>query len=159
MLKYINTFTIGVLLLVLYVLQFALGLEWKWLAEMQRQQNYSRWSGFVLGIFIAFQWLLTLTRVIKRWRQASLKWTVIHKWIGAFSPLIFYAHSIEFGYAYLLLLSVIFVLNMLLGTINLDIIKSQKEWVFQGWMIAHVTLSVLITFIMLFHVGVVFYYK
>jgi len=56
-------------------------------------------------------------------------------------------------------LDYLFFANMLLGVVNLDVIKSKKDWVFQTWMIAHVTFSVVITFIAVFHIGVVFYYK
>lgn len=157
--KYVNTFTVGLFLFVLFIVQFVFHLQWKWLFDIQQQEMYKRWSGLFLGLFIVFQWLLTIFRLIPRLRQRSLKMTTIHKWIGALSPAIFYAHSMTFGYAYLMLLSIVFMTNMLLGTINLDIIKNQKEWIFKLWMIMHVSMSIVITFIMLFHVGVVFYYK
>lgn len=157
--KYINTFSIGLTLLILYMVQYLVPLRWEWMYQLQNDQDYRRWSGLFLAIFIAFQWALTMTRVVKKWKKHSVKFTSIHKWIGAFSPIFFYIHCMEFGFAYLLVLSIIFMINMVLGTINLDIIKSEKEWLFQSWMIVHVSLSVIITFIMFFHIGVVFYYK
>jgi len=158
--KYFNTFTIGIALLVLYMAQYLIpSLQWKWLYELQHDQDYRRWSGLIVTLLIVFQWLLTLIRVVKKWKKHSVTFTSMHKWVGAFSPLIFYAHCMEFGFAYLLVLSIIFMTNMLLGTINLDVIKSQKEWIFQTWMIVHVSLSIIITFVMFFHIGVVFYYK
>ena len=83
----------------------------------------------------------------------------IHKWIGAISPIIFYVHSMNFGYGYLLLLTYIFFANALLGYINLDVIKSSSEALFKGWMISHVAFSMIITILMFFHIAMVFYYK
>lgn len=150
---------IGLFFLSAYLLQYVLGLEWIWLKNIQVDEYYKRWSGLVLAFFIIFQWLLTFSRVVKRFRKYSLKITEIHKWIGAISPLLFYIHSMDVGYGYLLLLSYVFLTNTLLGNINLDFIKSRKEWIFKSWMISHVALSIVIVVMMIFHVGVVFYYK
>ncbi len=150
---------LGITLFTLYILQYALGLKWEWLYQLQLDESYKRWSGLFVSIFIVFQWILTIVRVSKKLRVHTLKFTTLHKWIGVISPLFFYFHALEFGYGYLALLSYIFFANMLLGTVNLDIIKSQKNWIFQSWMITHVAFSIVITFLMIFHVGVVFYYK
>ncbi len=150
---------IGISLFVLYILQYALGLKWNWLYELQLNEDYKRWSGLFVSVFIAFQWVLTIVRISKKLRIHSQKFTKLHKWIGVISPIFFYLHALEFGYGYLALLSYVFFINMILGTVNLDIIKSQKNWIFQSWMITHVAFSIVITFLMMFHVGVVFYYK
>ena len=149
----------GILLFILYILQYALDLKWEWLYTVQLSESYKRWSGLLITILIAFQWVLTVVRVSKKLRIHSLKYTQLHKWIGVISPIFFYLHALEFGYGYLALLSYIFFTNMILGTINLDVIKSQKNWIFQSWMITHVALSIVITFITMFHIGMVFYYE
>lgn len=151
--------SVGLILFVLYVVQFIIGFNWSWLEQFQLDESYKRWSGFALGLLILFQWLLTFVRVIKRFRIYSEKITTFHKWLGALSPLFFYFHSTTLGYGYLLLLSYIFLFNVLIGNLNLDIIKSTNEWVFKLWMIIHVLLSIVITVLMFFHIGVVFYYK
>lgn len=150
---------IGLVLFCSYVLQDILALKITPLEQLQSQEMFKRWSGLAVALFIAFQWFLTFTRIIPKLRKHSLKLTEIHKWIGAFSPILFYIHATTYGYGYLALLSYVFFTNMLLGAINLDIIKSQKEWIFKGWMIAHVSLSMLITAILFLHIGTVFYYK
>ncbi|UZO81067.1 hypothetical protein NBT05_00995 [Aquimarina sp. ERC-38] len=150
---------VGLSLFILYILQFAFDISWPWLLEMQADQSYKRWSGVVVGIFILFQWLLTLVRVTKKLRKYNLNFTRWHQWIGAISPVLFYFHALQIGYGYLGLLSYVFFTNMVLGLVNLDVIKSQKNWVFQSWMITHVSLSVVVTFLLFFHIGVVFYYK
>ena len=150
---------LGVILLVLYFLQFFLKLEWHWLIELQQKQLYKRWSGLGLTIFIVFQWVLTFTRIIPKLRKYAMNMTTVHKWLGAISPILFYIHSTYLGYGYLLLLSYIFFTNTLLGYLNLDIIKSRSIVLFKGWMITHVALSIIVTIIMFFHITMVFYYK
>jgi hypothetical protein len=153
------TSIIGLLLLVLFFLQFFLKLEWTWLKLLQHEEMYKRWSGLFLALFITFQWVLTLSRVIKKLRKHSIKMTLMHKWAGALSPVFFYVHSMGMGYGYLALLSYLFFANALLGYVNLDVIKSNSEVLFKGWMISHVAFSIIITILMFFHITMVFYYK
>ena len=101
----------------------------------------------------------TFTRVIKNLRKHAMSMQAIHKWLGALSPLVFYIHSMSMGYGYLLLLSYVFFSNTLLGYFNLDVIKSNSDLLFKGWMIAHVALSIVVTIMMVFHIAMVFYYK
>ncbi len=150
---------VGLILLIVFFLQFFFKLEWDWLFQLQEQQMYKRWSGLALALFIVFQWVLTGTRVIKKFRKYAMSMQTIHKWLGAVSPLLFYIHSAQLGYGYLLLLSYIFFSNTLLGYLNLDVIKNNSEALFKGWMIAHVALSIIVTIMMVFHITMVFYYK
>ncbi|OBQ55308.1 hypothetical protein JJL45_08695 [Tamlana sp. s12] len=150
---------VGLILLCAYLLQYFLNLQWAWLFELQQQELFKRWSGLVLALFIAFQWLLTFTRVIKKLRKHAMTTQSMHKWIGAISPLIFYIHSMTFGYGYLLMLSYIFFTNTLIGYFNLDVIKNNSDLLFKSWMIVHVALSIIVTIIMVFHITMVFYYK
>ena len=155
-----SVFNIGIFLFILYIVQYFLPVKWEWLYNLQEHnQLYKRWSGLAIFLLIIFQWVLTLSRIWKRFWKYSNQLNTVHKWIGAFSPILFYIHVMEFGYGYLALLSYLFFANMLLGVVNLDIIKSKKEWVFQSWMITHVAFSVIITFVSVFHIGVVFYYE
>ncbi|MEM9001712.1 MAG: hypothetical protein AAGB24_15740 [Bacteroidota bacterium] len=158
--KAINPSTyLGLALLTLFFMQFILKLEWDWLSNLQQGEYYKRWSGLTIALFITFQWLLTFSRILKKFRKHSQKMAIIHKWIGALSPLFFYIHSMGFGYGYLALLSYVFFANTLIGYINLDVIKSDSELLFKGWMIFHVAFSIIITLLMFFHIGMVFYYK
>jgi len=150
---------VGLVFLSAFFLQMFLKLEWEWLFHWQQDEMYKRWSGLFLALFIVFQWILTITRVIKKLRKHAMVMQAIHKWTGALSPLFFYVHSMSIGYGYLLLLSYIFFSNTLLGYFNLDVIKNNSDTWFKGWMITHVALSILVTVLMLFHVVMVFYYK
>ncbi|WP_242085009.1 hypothetical protein [Aestuariivivens sediminis] len=150
---------LGLVLLSAFFAQYILKLEWPWLYHLQQEELYKRWSGLCLALFIAFQWILTITRVIKKLRRFAMTMQTIHKWVGALSPLFFYMHSMALGYGYLLLLSYIFFSNTLLGYFNLDVIKNNNDLWFKGWMITHVALSITITILMFFHISMVFYYK
>lgn len=150
---------VGLVLLFAFFLQFFLKLEWNWLLLLQQEEMFKRWSGLFLALFIVFQWMLSLVRVIKKWRKYNTTIQAIHKWLGALSPLFFYIHSMGLGYGYLMLLGYIFLSNALLGYINLDVIKNKGDVVFKGWMISHVALSLVITILMFFHITMVFYYK
>lgn len=140
-------------------MQFVLGLTWEWLYNLQQEELYKRWSGLGLALFIVTQWLLTFSRIIKKLKKHSFKVTNLHKWLGALSPLLFYIHSMSFGYGYLMLLTYIFIINNFIGYFNLDVIKSTNEVLFKGWMITHVAFSMVITILMVFHISMVFYYK
>lgn len=150
---------LGLVLLFAFFIQFFLKLEWSWLLQLQQEEMFKRWTGLFLALFIVFQWMLSLTRSVKKLRKYNLNMQVAHKWLGAVSPLFFYIHSINLGYGYLLLLAYIFFSNALLGYINLDVIKNKGEVLFKGWMITHVALSLIISILMLFHITMVFYYK
>lgn len=150
---------LGLVLLFLFFVQFFFKLEFVKLYELQQDEMYKRWSGLVLALLITFQWVLSVTRVVKKLRKYSIKTTVIHKWLGALSPLFFYVHSIGLGYGYLTLLTYLFFANAFIGYVNLDVIKNNSDLLFKGWMILHVSFSIIITVLMFFHIGVVFYYK
>ena len=150
---------IGLVLFAGYVLQEVLDLRWEMLHGWQDDQMYRRWSGLGLSVVILFQWLLSLVRIVPKWEELSFTFKNIHNWLGAFTPLLFYAHSMELGFAYLFLLSITFFGNFLLGLFNLDLLNSQSPVVFKGWMILHVGFSFFVTFVTVYHVWVVFYYE
>ncbi|MFY0650858.1 MAG: hypothetical protein JXQ96_02435 [Cyclobacteriaceae bacterium] len=149
----------GGTLFILFILQDLLGWKWDYLYELQNDQIYRRWSGLVLSLIILFQWTLSLIRSKPKWEELTLRFYNIHNWVGAFTPLLFYIHSMQLGFAYLFVLSITFFGNFLMGLINLDVIKSKSQIVFQGWMILHVACSFFITFLTIYHVWIVFYYE
>ncbi|MFY0598484.1 MAG: hypothetical protein JXR03_02355 [Cyclobacteriaceae bacterium] len=151
--------TTGLTLFALFILQDLLGWKWDFLYELQDDQMYRRWSGLVLSLIILFQWSLSLVRSRPKWEELSLKFYNIHNWIGAFTPLLFYIHSMQLGFAYLLVLSLTFFGNFLLGMFNLDVIKNKSQIIFQAWMILHVACSFFITLLTIYHIWVVFYYE
>ncbi|WP_258105727.1 hypothetical protein [Marinoscillum sp. MHG1-6] len=149
----------GGILFTLFILQDALDWHWEALHTLQDDQMYRRWSGLGLSLIILFQWTLSLVRTRPKWEDLSLTFYNIHNWVGAFTPLLFYIHSMELGFAYLFVLSITFFGNFLMGMFNLDVIKNKSQLVFQGWMILHVACSFFITFLTIYHIYVVFYYE
>ena len=148
----------GVILFSGYLLQGVLNLQWKYLANLQLDESFKRWSGSALFVFIAMQWLLTLFR-IKKWDSIALKAMKIHRWMGAVSPLVFYVHSMELGFGFLLILSITFFANVLLGFFHVTIIKVKANWYLQAWMIFHVAFSLFISMLAIYHIWIVFYYQ
>lgn len=150
---------VGLVLLCVFFIQFFLKLEWSWLFQLQQEEMYNRWSGLFLVIFILFQWVLSLTRTVMKWKKYAMNMQNIHKYVGALSPIFFYVHSMGMGYGYLMLLAYIFFSNTLLGYFNLDVLKNNSDALFKGWMITHVALSLVVSIMMVFHITMVFYYK
>ena len=157
--KIFNYVLVGSTLLLLYLFQELMDIRWAYLDDLQSGETYKRYSGFVLGGFMLLQWSLTIVKVVKRWSEHAYLFTQIHKWMGAISPLVFYIHAMRFGFAYLLFLSVSFFANMLIGLLNTDEIKLKADWYFQGWMIVHVSLSLMLSTLMLYHGFIAYYYK
>lgn len=150
---------IGLTLLALYIAQEVFDWKIEIVEVWQHKESYRRWSGLALSLVILFQWTLSLVRSKEKWQELSLTFKSIHNWIGAFTPLLFYIHSSDVGFAYLFVLSITFLSNFVLGSFNLDIIKSKSQIVFQGWMILHVAASFFITFLTIYHIWIVFYYE
>ena len=150
---------IGYGLLAFFIIQLILPFQWPYLSEWQANESYRRWSGTALMVYIALQWLLTLFRMRSPVSRTSNLLLLIHKWIGAFSPLMFFIHSVGLGFGYLLILGSTFFFNFVLGLLNVQIIKSFGNRLFQAWYITHISLSVLITVLAGLHIWVVFYYK
>ena len=149
----------GLVLLLAFFLQYFLGWKWQQLEEWQQLELYKRWSGLALALLFGFQWMLTASRVLPGFRKYALQLATLHKWAGAISPLLFYIHSSGIGYGYLGLLTYVFVANTLIGLVNLELVRKNSLWLFNGWMITHVALSMVLTLLMGFHIGIVFYYK
>ena len=157
--KIFSYVSIGYILLALYLLQHFLNIRWEKLEIWQAEESYKRWSGFVLGGFMILQWSLTWVKVVKRWNGKIDLFTAIHKWMGALSPLVFYFHATHFGFAYLFFLSTLFFSNVFLAFLNSDQLKLKAEWYIYGWMILHVSVSVLLTLLMFYHGFIAYYYK
>ena len=150
---------VGGTLFLLFALQDVLDLRWEYLRQWQLDQMYRRWSGLGLFLVILSQWVLSLVRVVPRWQGKSRVFYTLHNWVGAFTPLLFYLHAMQLGFAYLFVLSITFFGNFLLGMFNLELLKSRSPLVFQGWMILNVAFSLFISLLTVYHIWVVFYYE
>ena len=154
---------LGLALLMGFLVQSFAGLEWSWLASMQSGESYQRWSGLFLMTFILVQWILPALRLAKRYQEAA-QFYPAHKYLGALSPLVFYVHSIKFGYAFLGFLSITYFLNTFLGLFNKELLTTSsnttlKEGFTFFWLITHIVLSLMTLLLMLVHIFLVFGYQ
>lgn len=150
---------IGYGLLIGFALQYLFSVPFPFLHELQVQESYRRWSGLLLLVYILFQWFLTLARIRKPNGKTSDRFLSIHKWSGAFMPLVFYLHAHNLGFGYLMILAITFFFTFFLGLLNTSIIRSWGQSAFRLWYITHILGTVIITVLSFLHVWVVFYYK
>lgn len=153
---------LGLSLLLLYVAQGVLGWSWPWLEGLQAEEGYRRWSGALLLTYIVLQWTLPVLRarvgVDFRAVKFAYRW---HRWGGAISPILFYAHATWLGYGYLLALSVVYLSNLGIGLGDKTIIQDvgRRERYVRIWLYPHVALACLTVALTLFHLFVVFAYQ
>jgi methionine sulfoxide reductase heme-binding subunit len=154
-----NYVWVGMMLFGIFVLQYMLGWQWALLQRWQTNATYKAITGFLLATYIGFQWLLYFFRKQpQRSNEQKRQAYQLHKWIGALSPLFFWMHSVKLGYAYLLILSVLYFANFGLGLMNVEAIAARSKWYLQVWLVAHLTFSTLIVFLTMHHIWVSFYF-
>jgi len=153
-------YVIGYFLFVLYFLQDLLNIKIEYIENLQSIESYKKWSGLVLLLLILWQWVVSLNRTNKLLKNTTKeKFIEIHKWIGLLLPIAFYMHSSNFGFGILLLLSIVFFVNILLGIINSENILDKKPKFYNIWLMLHIVLSVLIVALSINHLWQVFYYN
>ena len=148
----------GLVLLVAFFIQDAFEIRWQWLQQLQTDETYKRLSGFILAIYLAEQWYLSLMRIWGQSKKARSNYK-LHQQLGVLSPLFFYIHSVRIGYAYLFLLSLVYFSNATVGLFNPVFLEIRHRKFSFYWMIAHVSLSLLTVILMFFHIYIVFYYE
>ena len=156
----LNKDRIGILLLLLYLIQCLLPYKWDYLIYLQHIESYKRWSGLILFLLILFQWSLTISRVVYNYSsEAKQKLIYWHQLLGAISPLVFYMHSSNPGYALLLFLTIIFFINILLGVLYDNICNFKERKYFNIWLGCHILCSAFVFFVSIIHIWIVFYYS
>ncbi len=153
-----NYFYLGILLLALFFVQDVFQIRWQWLQELQRDETYKRWSGLVLAIYVTGQWCLSALRMRDETR-ASRRMYSIHYRMGALAPLFLYIHSVQLGHAYQLALTSVYFANAFVGLFNQEFWNITSRLFQYYWMIVHVTLSVLVVILMVYHLFIALYYK
>ncbi|MFT4535867.1 MAG: hypothetical protein ACJA1A_002811 [Saprospiraceae bacterium] len=148
---------IGLILFTLYLLQYLAQLEFDYLTQLQTNSTYRHWSGFVLFLFILGQWVLPIFRgVFDMKGKAIERMHSIHNLLGVTSPIVFYLHSSRPDYGLLLLLTVVFFMNLLVGlSLNCD---SYNKY-FRFGLVLHVIMSAQIMISTILHIWIVFIYN
>lgn len=147
---------VGVLLIAAFAVQDLVGLKWPLLEQAQDNETYSQVSGLLLMLFLTHQWYLSLRR-----SNSGPLWAGVdrHKLVGALAPAVFYLHSTHLGYGMLLFLSAAYFINVLLGLFNEQTLGIKRMAFVNAWTLLHVTASVFLIGLMLYHVYVAFIYE
>lgn len=139
------------------MLQWALGLEWGGLSRWQQDTGYKVATGLLLGVFLAWQWFLSLCRT-QRWRGIAKKMYSLHQMTGVFAPLLFFAHSTTLGVGYILILSSVYFTNALLGIASPSLSPALRRYA-GPWMVSHVALSVVLIVLAVYHAWTALYFE
>ena len=148
---------VGGVLLILFVMQLVAGVQWDALKALQSNSLYKQLTGLLLGFFIARQFRLGLARMKKRTSNIRSR-LAQHKWQGVLAPLLFFVHSTTLGYAYTLILSVVFLSNIAVGLINVEVVRVRAQAYLSAWMVVHVGLAMATVGLAAFHVYIVYFY-
>ncbi|CCE23093.1 (2Fe-2S)-binding protein [Methylotuvimicrobium alcaliphilum] len=151
---------VGLCLLAAYGLQDAIDLKWPLLEQWQSDQTYKICSGLLLLFYVLLQWRLPVARWLKRESDRLKAQKNRHKIFGTVAPLLFYLHATSIGYAYLAVLSSVYLANNLLGYGSGEFVTAafRKAYVY-GWTILHVGLSTSLLFLSAYHVYIALAYK
>ena len=161
-------FYIGFVLLFCFIMQEAFNLRWLWLQDLQQNQSYKRWSGLFLLLYLCGQWYFPLQKIQNKRNETKKTQERHYEW-GCFAPAVFYIHSMKLGFGYLFLLSFVYLGNVLVGLFNRKIVNILLAAFADNripignysyyWVISHIVLSVLTIVLVLYHIGIVFYYQ
>jgi len=149
-------FYLGLALFIAFLAQDVLQLKMPWLENLQAIETYKIYSGLFVVLYIFSQFIMSYNKSCEA-PHASATTYQQHKLRGALAPLIFFMHSTQFGVAYLLMLSVVYFGNFLLGLFNHERIKDPLKRIryFKYWLPMHIALSVLSVALVGFHIYVV----
>lgn len=149
---------VGFMLIALYFTQLNLNLKWEWLADLQSNEFYRQFTGFLLLVYVLMQGRLGMQRLSKSSSQYRTLFAQ-HKLHGVYGPIIFYIHSIDIGFAYQVVLTFVFLGNSLVGYLSPQAIKVRDRWYVLSWIILHISLAILTLVLMIFHIYIVYYYS
>jgi hypothetical protein len=135
----------------------ALSIRPSALVTWQAGLYYKAATGAALGVFIAFQWTLALSRVKGQTRLAKRLYNW-HQLAGAAAPLLFFAHSVSLGAGYLLMLSFVYMVNNAIGLLNPTAFPRLRNHL-ATWTICHIALSVLLAALAIHHGWTALYYE
>ncbi len=159
--KFINdSFYLGLALFFIVVMQDMLSLKITWLEALQTQETFKIYSGLLLLVYLLAQFVVPYNKLCETPHVTRASSYNQHKQRGALAPLFFFIHSTTWGVAYLLLLSMVYFANFLVGLFNYERIKnpSLRRRFFKSWLLLHITLAVVLMALVGFHLYVVVSY-
>jgi len=150
-------FGLGLALLTGFIWQEFGHFSWQRLAQLQADNAYKQFSGFVLAGYLASQWRCSILRN-QGFMQQAAKLLNQHKLLGALAPVFFYAHAQHIGYAYLQVLSLVYFALFLTGLCNVEITGIHKQWFRRIWLTVHVGLATSLVFLLGYHIFISYAY-
>ena len=152
----VNPLIISSILCALFMLQSYYNLSPQFLVELQTNSAYKQITGFLLISCVLYQWRLAFAR------SQGIKSDMItknnHRFYGALIPLVYFIHSVEFGYAYQAVISIALLSNCIVGGCNPLSLKIKQKHYYSSWLVLHITLSVIILPLSIYHLYVVYLY-
>lgn len=148
----------GLILFTLYLTQGVIGFEWELMAQLQQNTIYKQVSGFAFFAVLLWQWRLY------RHRSLQLGGSVrdilySHRFYGAISPLVLFAHSMTFGYALQTILLFSYLLTVITGLLSPHAVKVRHKAYMQSWLVVHVVAATLMMCLCGYHIYVVYWYS
>jgi len=147
---------IGSILVLLYIMQLMLSVKFEALYELQSNIIYKQVTGYLLIIYILYQFKLAKER--KNTKLIRYHFS-LHKIQGIFAPLVLYIHSMEMGYAYQVLLSCLFLTNCVIGLLSPQQLKIKNAGYVSSWLIIHVSIAMLIVGLVGYHLFITYWYS
>jgi len=145
----------GIVLLSLYTLQAAIGVDWGPLTTLQTQQAFRKWSGAALTLLIAAQWVHPMLRLTRPTRRSAL--STWHRWLGSGVVVAFFVHTTHPGPGYLALLHYTLWTSLAAGMAQTVSPAGQRASLVL--LTVHILASVLLLALLSFHIWVVFAYS
>ena len=89
---------------------------------------------------------------------SALPW---HRHLGVLAPVLLYLHSVSLGIAYTFVLSLLFVLNTMIGAVDKTWLRNfeQRERFQRIWLLLHVPSACLVTVLAVIHMVYALAYK
>ena len=113
-------------------------------------------TGVLLLSVLGFQWYLLRKRWLKTMTRFDL---VMHRWIGVVATFFFALHAARVGHAWMIILTIVFVLTALTGLLNKEVMRYSRRWTYLLWLTFHVSLSTIMVPMIAVHIWVALAYQ
>ena len=148
---------VGLILIVLLILVTTSNIEISLLTKLQQDYIYKQLTGFLLSGFILYQWYFAFARQLEP-AQAKQK-LQRHKIVGLLMPVLLFIHSTQTGHAYQAFIWAVFIIHCSVGFLNPEFMGLKKRRLRLFWFIAHISLSVMVSGLLVFHLYIVYSYS
>gem|GEM_PF-287194 len=143
----------------LYLLQNVFDWGLPFMAALQESDGYKIITGSLLIALIGYQWYLPYLRLTGD--LAAQTASQRHSYVGVLAPMLLYLHSISLGVAYTIVLSLLFVLNTMVGAVGGLAMRNpgRRQRMQRILLMVHVPASCLLTVVALIHMVYALAYK